>query len=61
MQATKGAMLQFSALPTINSGNDNYQIFDMNSSNSAELIKNGWVSVNPSSVYKAVEDWHKNK
>lgn len=34
-----------------------YQLFDLSSSSSAELIDFGWVFVNPSQIYKTTEEW----
>lgn len=33
-------------------------IFDLSSSSSADLLRNGWVFVNSSAIYKATEDWN---
>jgi hypothetical protein len=39
-----------------------YQLFDLNSSDSGQLLGNGWKLVSPSEVYKSTEDWYnKNK
>ncbi|GEM_PF-811020 len=34
-----------------------YQLYDLSSSGSAQLSKEGWVLVNPSEVYRSTEDW----
>jgi hypothetical protein len=60
VNATSGALIQFKEFPIISNGN-NYQIININSSNSSELKKQGWIPVNPSYIYNSVEDWHKNK
>jgi hypothetical protein len=36
-----------------------YQIIDLSASRSADIIKGGWVFVNPSAIYKSTEEWYK--
>jgi hypothetical protein len=36
-----------------------YEVWDLNSSTSAQLINKDWRSVNPSAVYKTSADWYK--
>ncbi len=36
-----------------------YEIFNLNSSNSAELSKEGWAFINPSQIYKSTVLWYK--
>lgn len=38
---------------------DNYHFYNLNSSNSGELIKMGWKFTNPSEIYKSTQDWYR--
>ena len=38
-----------------------FMLVDLDSSSSAELAKAGWAFVNPSAVYKATQEWYKDK
>ncbi len=37
--------------------NYSYQLYDLSSSSSAELSKEGWIKVTPNSIYHATEEW----
>lgn len=37
------------------------KLIDLNSSSSADLVKNNWVFINPSGIYESTEGWYKNK
>ncbi len=38
-----------------------YQIFNLNSSTSAQLKSDGWVLINPSKIYNSTENWYSKK
>jgi 4-amino-4-deoxy-L-arabinose transferase-like glycosyltransferase len=39
-------------------GKGEYQFLDLNSSSSATLMKNEWVPINPSAIYRSVQEWY---
>ena len=49
------------ASPTFIGRVNGLQLVNLSSSSSAQLIKSGWVSVNPKAVYNSVENWYVNK
>lgn len=53
--ATSGAQFKY---PIVFGDKEGYKILNLNNSESAELIDEGWVFVNPSEVYRATEDWY---
>lgn len=44
--------------PKIYGGKTGYQILNLNSSTSAELLKTGWILTNPSKIYNSTENWY---
>lgn len=56
--ATSGSQFKH---PVILGERGGYQIFNLNSSTSAELSTEGWAFVNPSQIYRDTEDWYKGK
>lgn len=52
--ATNGAQFKY---PIVFGDKEGYKILNLNNSNNTELVKQGWVFVNPSQVYKSTEEW----
>jgi hypothetical protein len=40
---------------------NNYPLYNLNSSVSGDLSRAGWISINHSSIYSATEDWYRNQ
>jgi hypothetical protein len=57
-QATLGALLEFNAFPGIEGKPGQLQLVDLSKISKEELIRTGWVMVNPSAVYNSVENWY---
>ena len=53
--ATNGAQFKY---PIIFEDKEGYKILNLNNSSNTELVKQGWVFVNPSQVYKSTEEWY---
>lgn len=47
-----------SAHPVIEGNKMGFDLWDLNSSSSAQLLKAGWSFVNPSEIYRATEEWY---
>jgi hypothetical protein len=56
----KGSKMRID-LPLIIEDKLGFQIYDLSSSSSATLLKDKWIFVNPSEVYRTSEQWYKNK
>ena len=48
-------------LPLIIEDKAGFQVYDLSSSTSAILLRDKWIFVNPSEVYKTSEQWYKHK
>jgi hypothetical protein len=59
--ATSAAALEFSDFPAIEGKPGDFQLLDLSKLSKAELVKAGWVIVNPSFIYNSVENWYTNK
>lgn len=49
-----------SAYKTIMQNKIDYELYDLNSSTSAELIENGWLLVTPDAIYHSTIEWYKD-
>ncbi len=56
--STPGAKFVF---PPIIGKKGEYQVFNLNSSNSSQLSKEGWFLLNPSLIYNSTEEWYIGK
>ena len=53
--ATSGVQFKY---PIVFGDKEGYKILNLNNSSNTELVKQGWVFVNPSEVYRTTEEWH---
>lgn len=56
--ATPGAQFTF---PVVYGDKGGYQYFDLSSSSNAQLYQQEWVPINPSQIYRAVQEWYTYK